>query len=226
MYDKYSDITRQMGDFFLAKNNKEIIKLYIQQAALELFAQKGYNNISMDEIAAQSNYTKRTIYKYFPSKLALLASLFEGYLKQLNGEIAQVTTENLDIAATLKKIARLLFTFSNANQSFMKLFWMINTDELTGEIPPELVQHIKLWNKSILDQCVDAIEERKLTGLFSSYSPELIAHMISAVNKGIFIHVTKEKKLDIRDLEHEKEKLFELFLALLDLGLGLEQKPS
>jgi AcrR family transcriptional regulator len=208
----------------LTKNNKEITKISIQQAALELFSKRGYTNVSMDEIAANSNLTKRTIYKHFPSKLALFASLFEGYLQQLNDEIAQIIAEDNDIATTIKDIFRHLFNFTYAHQSFMKLFWMINTDELTGEIPPEVVQHIRLWNKSILDQCVEAYEDRKLTGLFSRYSPELIVHMLSAINKGIFVHFSKERKLNIGSLERDKEELLELFLALIDLGLGVETK--
>ena len=37
-------------------------------AALNLFIKKGFNNVSMDAIAAESDFTKRTLYKYFNSK--------------------------------------------------------------------------------------------------------------------------------------------------------------
>ncbi|WP_371379040.1 TetR/AcrR family transcriptional regulator [Sporomusa aerivorans] len=211
----------------MSKNNKEITKLYIQQAALELFSKKGYANVSMDEIAARAKFTKRTVYKYFPSKAALFASVFEGYLKQLNDDFARIIRDTDDTASLIKGVARHLFEFSHANEKFVRLFWMINNEEVLGEIPPELMQHIRLWNQNIADQFIGAMEERKLTGVFARYSPELMNHMVSAVNKGILIHVNKEEKLKIWETEKEKKiKLLELFLVLLDLGLGSEETSS
>lgn len=37
----------------------------ILQAALELFSQKGYHNVSMHEIAARAEFAVGTLYKFF-----------------------------------------------------------------------------------------------------------------------------------------------------------------
>jgi AcrR family transcriptional regulator len=49
----------------------------IIDAAYKLFRQKGYTRASMDEIAAATTVTKRTLYYHFDSKDALLASVLE-----------------------------------------------------------------------------------------------------------------------------------------------------
>ena len=49
----------------------------ILDAAYKLFRQKGFVRVSMDEIAAATKVTKRTLYHHFESKDALLASVLE-----------------------------------------------------------------------------------------------------------------------------------------------------
>ena len=44
----------------------------LQQAALELFAKKGYDETSTDEIAEQSGVSARTFFRYFPTKESVL----------------------------------------------------------------------------------------------------------------------------------------------------------
>lgn len=50
----------------------------IRDAAYGLFRRKGYTRVSMDEIAAASGLTKRTLYLHFRSKDDLLAVVLEG----------------------------------------------------------------------------------------------------------------------------------------------------
>jgi len=49
----------------------------ILDAAYLLFRRKGYTRVSMDEIAAATTVTKRTLYYHFTSKDALLAAVLE-----------------------------------------------------------------------------------------------------------------------------------------------------
>jgi len=47
---------------------RNINKTDIIDAAERLFFSKGYNNSTMDEVAKESGFTKRTLYSYFTSK--------------------------------------------------------------------------------------------------------------------------------------------------------------
>jgi len=49
----------------------------ILDAAYKLFRRNGYTRVSMDEIAAKTAVTKRTLYYHFESKDCLLASMLE-----------------------------------------------------------------------------------------------------------------------------------------------------
>ncbi|MCK0509506.1 TetR/AcrR family transcriptional regulator (plasmid) [Aromatoleum buckelii] len=52
----------------------------IAAAAGELFQAAGYMTVTMEQIAAAAEVSKRTLYKYFPAKEAVLAHLLEGEL--------------------------------------------------------------------------------------------------------------------------------------------------
>lgn len=53
-------------------------KEMVIEAARELFKKYGYKKVTMDEIASESNVTKKTIYTYFKDK----ESLFEYFVKE------------------------------------------------------------------------------------------------------------------------------------------------
>jgi AcrR family transcriptional regulator len=52
-------------------------KRRILDAAYELFYRKGFNRVGVDEIAAASGVTKRSLYYHFKSKDELLGSVLE-----------------------------------------------------------------------------------------------------------------------------------------------------
>ena len=66
----------------------------IAEAAYYLFYRKGFTRVSMDEIAARSGITKRTLYAYYRSKDDLLAAAFEHY-NEVDAERLRVIAERL-----------------------------------------------------------------------------------------------------------------------------------
>ena len=57
--------------------SSEATRTRILDAAYGLFRRRGYTRVSMDEIAAATRVTKRTLYYHFKSKDALLAAVLE-----------------------------------------------------------------------------------------------------------------------------------------------------
>jgi len=48
-------------------------------AGLQLFADQGFELVTLDEVALAAGFTKGAIYRHFPSKGAFLLALFEQY---------------------------------------------------------------------------------------------------------------------------------------------------
>lgn len=67
----------------MAQVKKEDKKKRILNTAMRLFAEKGFRNVSLDEIAREAKVGKGTIYVYFDSKMRILEesakSVFNGF---------------------------------------------------------------------------------------------------------------------------------------------------
>jgi AcrR family transcriptional regulator len=65
----------------------------IQQVALELFAEQGYDKTSLREIAERLDVTKAALYYHFKSKEDIVRSLVEDYFGQMDALIAWAKTQ-------------------------------------------------------------------------------------------------------------------------------------
>jgi AcrR family transcriptional regulator len=185
----------------------------IEDTAVNLFGHKTYREITMVEIAEKAEISKRTLYKYYPSKAALFASIFEHYLHMLLDSSVSENFQNLSYGETLQSMLRQLYDFTKTQTSFMRLFWMLNSEEIQEDIPEELRRHINHWNVQIVEQAAAILREKTPRGLYKNFSPELAVHLFSAINKGIYLQITKETGLDIRSVN--QEDLLNMFCAML-----------
>ncbi len=204
--------------------NKKMKQLVIIQAAKELFLEYGYATITVDQIADRAGVTKKTLYGHFPSKLALFVHVFDDYLQQLHDEMSKILTQHLTMDILLRELTATLFEFTRRNERFMRLFWSLSTDEFDGVIPDELVNRIKMWNRAMIDDVVRANEEPQNKGLLRGCDPELLFHLMSAINKGIFLHTNKSYRFNIASLD--PEELYRLMVDIMERGLFGESEQK
>ncbi len=63
-------------------------------AAKELFAAKGIEASSMDEISAKAEYSKSTVYVYYTGKDDIYYNIVKEYMNQLYEGIADIMAQN------------------------------------------------------------------------------------------------------------------------------------
>jgi AcrR family transcriptional regulator len=197
----------------MIRQAKEATVLNIQKTAIDLFGQKKYRDISMNEIARLSRITKGTLYKYYPSKIALFVSIFENHLQRFIEEELRMNYAGLSYQDTLATMFRRLYEYTRDNRGFMRLFWMLNSDTVEGELPQELLQRIQELNTTLIEITARCLEGKKCTGLFGACHPALVTHLFSAMNKGLHMQIDKETGLDIGGVSGDA--LFELMQKVL-----------
>ncbi|MGH2859431.1 MAG: TetR family transcriptional regulator, partial [Solirubrobacteraceae bacterium] len=67
--------------------SKRATRAAIEQAARELFAQRGFDAVTVREIAERAGVTERTFYRYFPSKHELVADDARAWAQVLRAAI-------------------------------------------------------------------------------------------------------------------------------------------
>ena len=94
----------------------------ILSAARKVFAIRGYNDATVDEIAAAAGMAKGTVYLYFPSKKDIfLAALKHGLM-----ELREQTRKNMQAArgirAKLRSFVATRVEYAEANRDFIKIY--------------------------------------------------------------------------------------------------------
>lgn len=74
------------------------------QAASKLFIEKGYKNLTMDEIADYLGITKKTLYNHFPGKFELMKEAIEMILQQNLMDLRKIADEDCHFTLKLKKL--------------------------------------------------------------------------------------------------------------------------
>lgn len=99
----------------------------IQDAALDLFVERGYEKTSLREISDKLGLTKAALYYHFQTKEAILVSLFEDLSRPLDELIAWARTR----PRTLETKQELLRRYSVAIHTAAPLFRFMQDNEAT-----------------------------------------------------------------------------------------------
>jgi AcrR family transcriptional regulator len=94
----------------------------ILSAAERVFAGRGFEAATMEQIAQEAEYATGTIYLYFKDKNALYAALFADKLAALVDRVEQAAHEkSRDPVENLRKAIRAQFEFHDANRKFFEV---------------------------------------------------------------------------------------------------------
>jgi len=93
----------------------------IQQVALELFAEQGYEKTSLREIAERLDVTKAALYYHFKSKEDIVRSLIEDYMGQVDALIAWAKTQPRTPEARGKILGRYVQIVADGSEVFRML---------------------------------------------------------------------------------------------------------
>ncbi len=93
----------------------------ILQAALRLFAKRGYDGTSVDEVVAAAKINKRMVYHYFASKQGLYAAALERVFSQLATIESGIFTDAPSAGVALERLLTVYFNFLREHPEFVSL---------------------------------------------------------------------------------------------------------
>lgn len=116
----------------------------ILRAAGELFRERGYDAVSMREIAQKAGYSHTTIYMHFKDKEALLHHLSVGPLSKLRREMESVLAdESRPPAARLKAVSREFIEFCLEHRNMYQIFFMARAGRVDAAEPTSRVHRLR-----------------------------------------------------------------------------------
>jgi AcrR family transcriptional regulator len=83
----------------LRSRKKAKMRIMIEDAALDLFAERGYEATTVEQIAAEVEISTTTFFRYFPSKADVVLCQQDAHLPRLREIILAFPSEGSDLAA-------------------------------------------------------------------------------------------------------------------------------
>ena len=187
------------------------------KVARRLFALKGIENITMSDIAAEAQRSRRTVYTYFKSKEELLEASIEMEVNKISSAITKVAMSDL---SPDKKIIRLIFVRLHATRSVIRRNSRLSSEYFNNTWIIEHLRHTFESKEIALFRSI--IAEGKHQGIFSVESPDLAARFLHFCLKGIevpYINGIVNKNIDDKFMNHFTERVI-----LNALGAKTEDK--
>ncbi|ETI69770.1 TetR/AcrR family transcriptional regulator [Neobacillus vireti] len=113
---------------------KELTREMIMDAARDLFVSKGYQHVSMRQIAKELGYSHGSIYYHFKNKAELFYALVEKHFELLDQKLHDVLKQKLDQKEKLKQILVGYIQFGLNHQSHYEIMFLIKDEEVRNFI--------------------------------------------------------------------------------------------
>jgi len=134
----------------------------IVRCATRLFAQKGYNGVSVREIVEAAGITKPTLYYYYPSKEMLFERIILDSLEELRGQLESVAKQPGPISGRLLEICRVHFEFAQRNAEHCQLVHNLCFSHESDLIHFDFDAYFKRNTEMVRDVIAEGIASKEL----------------------------------------------------------------
>ena len=187
----------------------------IIESAIKLFAQKGFNSTSIQEIATESGISKGAFYLHFKSKDSLLLAILNHYFDRLQKNVAAFDNLNLPPREKFIKQLTTLFETLIAHKEFIVMQsreQAIPLNDSTKELIFKMHSEThRFYNEGLLSIYGNKIEQHvwdlsfQLEGMFQSYIKVLLFDKEGIPNlEKLVQYILRRMDSIILGLENEK----------------------
>ena len=183
-------------------------KRKIFETSMKLFAEKGYDATSIEEITSVVGVAKGTLYYHFSSKEEIFHFLVDEGMKLLQNSISIKTAQKTNSIDKLKSIVLIQLKVLYKYEDFMTIIF----SQLWGNEPRniECKKYVVQYLKIIEEIIQDGINK----GEIIEADPETIASEIfSTTCISLIYRIKKDTKISVNDLYRELEYI--LFNGLI-----------
>ncbi|MFN2745146.1 MULTISPECIES: TetR/AcrR family transcriptional regulator [Bacillus] len=153
----------------------------IIEAALVLFADRGFDAATIPMIAERANVGAGTIYRYFDSKEGLVNVLFQDSVKRFKKKLEEGHPgHSAGIREQFQHIFRCLFRFSQEN---VHALYFLEIDKTSHYLTEE--------SRDVLNDLLDFVYAFFEKGKEARIICPLPSHILSAMVFGAFVHIQK-----------------------------------
>ena len=190
----------------LRERKRAAAMLRIQSVAVGLFEERGFDAVTIDEIAEASEVSASSVYRYFGTKEHVL--LWDGSERLLRGLAAEAMTDPVPLAGLRRVVLRALDGVPPADEQFL-----VRRLRIAGTTPA-LEQATVAYTYSAA-RVLEVVLARQLRRPVEDLDVQVFAHALAGALLGMFHHWQGTGFAEpLRDVV---KRVFELFSEGLDI---------
>lgn len=184
----------------------------IINSARKLFSEKGFKNVSMDEIAKEAGVTKRTVYAYFPSKKNLFNYFVKEEIKNMRKIVEDVDKQDSEFFEKFHQVIYKLLKYKN-NRKFLKIL----AKEAIKEKNPIIVKSMQEVDRQIKAYILEKVNDAVESGYIQIDNPEITSFLVYKMYLALMFDWNENnKKLD-------ENIIADNILKILKNGIGKKE---
>jgi Transcriptional regulator len=157
----------------------------ILQAALELFSQKGYHNVSMQEIAGRAEFAVGTLYKFFKNKEELYKEILMQTAMLFRSALSKVLEEREDEYARIKKYLQTKCKLFMENVLSVRLYFAEAGAGVSISVKKELETELRSFYAQVIQKLAAVFEKGIQKKIFRPFDPYYLALAFDGMSNAI-----------------------------------------
>lgn len=196
------------------ERRRAMTRTALVEAARQVFAQRGFNGASLDEIAETAGFTRGAIYKHFENKEDLLFAVYDEMNEDALARVSRHLEQGQDAAFDLPVLARLWREMFGGDPELVALELEFQLYELRN---PSVQSRAAAHMQHNVERISDFItEQASKLGLPLRIPSRTLAAILLATSTGLVVNAC---------LNPDEPDLYEPFLELV-MSAMVEERPA
>ena len=190
----------------LKSRKQDVVRNAIWDAAVDLFAEKGFDETTVEEIAQAAGVSRRTFFRYFSSKNDLMGQGIVDYGTALS-EAIRACPRSL---SQIEMVHQTVLKVATGAADYPRLRKIMNVSETS----PAAREAQMSRRAELEDRATEAFAERSRTGSRNDPRPRLLAGLTLAM-----LDVTFRLWLErAQDISETAEQVFQTLIGVVSAG--------
>lgn len=182
------------------QRRRDANRLAILEAAEKVFSELGYGAATMDNIAAEAQFSKATLYRYFDGKNEVFSEIVERTFREAIDCFAEICRRPVSAEARLRDMVGYSLEFTQHKRKIARIFWLeratmkkilnIDLDEhvIAQDKRKSIPEELRRYTEAIFENMHTVMRAGIESGEFRAVDPETATAILGALIRGFHFH--------------------------------------
>ncbi|HWG26988.1 TetR family transcriptional regulator [Actinospica sp.] len=178
----------------LRERTRRAVRAELTDVALDLFLRRGFEATTVDEIAASAGISRRSLFRYFASKEAIIFDSLQDVGERLAEALAKRPREE-DPWVSLRHSFEVVTAYNEDNPERTLAFWTML--EETASLKARHFEHLMRWQQLLVPDIAVRLGEVEDDGAYGPCAPAVVGAALACLDAANHAWLRSRGKADV-----------------------------